>query len=82
MIRTLVGRSALALAALAASYSAGPTAAGVPVEPGPTRPARIHPARIQWFGTLEAGLAEAARTGRPILLSAASPTCDGVPGRW
>ena len=40
------------------------------------------PARIQWFGTLQQGLAEAERTGRPILLSAATLRCEGVPGKW
>jgi hypothetical protein len=44
--------------------------------------ARADAPRIQWFGTLEQGLAEAERTGRPILLSAASPSCDRVPGMW
>jgi hypothetical protein len=41
-----------------------------------------HPPRIQWFGTLEQGLAEARRTGRPILLSSATLSCQGVPGKW
>ena len=39
-------------------------------------------ARIQWFGTLEAAQAEAKRTGRPILLTAAAPQCKGTPGIW
>jgi hypothetical protein len=37
---------------------------------------------IQWFGTLDRGLAEAARTGRPILFLAAAPHCGGIPGIW
>ena len=38
--------------------------------------------RVAWFGTLEAGLAEAKRTQRPILLVAAAPHCQNVPGIW
>ena len=37
---------------------------------------------IQWFTTWEAGKAEAARTGRPILLVSAAPHCAGVSGIW
>ncbi len=37
---------------------------------------------IAWFGTWEGGLAEAKRTGRPILLMSAAPQCNGVPGMW
>ena len=40
------------------------------------------PAGIQWFGTLERGLAEAERTGRPIFMTSASLRCEGVPGMW
>ncbi len=44
---------------------------------GPKRPAQI-----QWFGNLEQAKAEAKRTNRPILLTAAAPHCGGVPGTW
>jgi hypothetical protein len=37
---------------------------------------------IQWFPTLQSGLREAGRAGRPILLVAAAPHCAGVPGIW
>jgi len=37
---------------------------------------------IQWFATLEAGRAEAARTGKPILFLSAAPHCGGVSGIW
>lgn len=37
---------------------------------------------IAWFGTWQQGLAEAKRTGKPILLMAAVPQCHGVPGVW
>lgn len=37
---------------------------------------------IQWFTSLEQGRAEAARTGRAILLVSAAPHCGGVSGIW
>jgi hypothetical protein len=37
---------------------------------------------IVWFGTLKAGVAEAKRTNRPILLMSAVPECHGVSGIW
>jgi hypothetical protein len=37
---------------------------------------------IQWFATWKAGLAEAQRTGKPILLVSAAPHCAGVSGIW
>ncbi len=37
---------------------------------------------IQWFSTLESARAEAAKTGRPILLVSAAPHCAGIPGIW
>ena len=37
---------------------------------------------IQWFTTLEAGRAEAEKTGRPILLITGTPHCGGVSGIW
>jgi len=38
--------------------------------------------RVAWYGTLDAGLAEAKRSGRPILLISGAPQCLGVPGIW
>ena len=38
--------------------------------------------RIAWYGTLESGLAEAARSDRPILLVSGAPQCLGVSGIW
>lgn len=40
------------------------------------------PAQIQWFGTWDAAKAEAKRTGRAILLTAAACNCGGIPGMW
>jgi hypothetical protein len=37
---------------------------------------------IQWFATWQSGLAEAHRTGKPILLVSAAPHCAGVSGIW
>ena len=37
---------------------------------------------IQWFATLDRGLAEAKRTGKPILLVSGAPHCSGVSGMW
>ncbi|HET6382084.1 MAG TPA: hypothetical protein VFJ58_01725 [Armatimonadota bacterium] len=37
---------------------------------------------IQWFTRLKDGLAEAKRTGKPILYLSAAPSCGGVPGVW
>ena len=38
--------------------------------------------RIAWYGNLTDGLAEAKRSGRPILLVSGAPSCLGVPGVW
>ena len=37
---------------------------------------------IAWFGKWDDALAEAQRTGKPILLMSAAPQCTGVPGMW
>ena len=37
---------------------------------------------IQWFATLERGLAEAKRSGKPILFVSAAPHCGGISGIW
>lgn len=37
---------------------------------------------IVWYGTLRAGVAEARRTNRPILLISAAPHCHNVSGIW
>lgn len=37
---------------------------------------------IQWFGTLEGGLNEAKRTGKPILLMSGAPQCRTISGLW
>jgi len=48
---------------------------------GPLRPGQ-QTAKIAWHGTWKGGLAEAERTGKPILLVSAAPQCHSVPGVW
>ena len=38
--------------------------------------------KIAWHGTWKGGLAEAQRTGKPIMLVSAAPQCHSVPGVW
>ena len=38
--------------------------------------------KIAWHGTWKGGLAEAQRTGKPIMLISAVPQCHSVPGVW
>jgi len=59
--------AALAGAGCGNAYSANPAESG---------------SRIAWYGTLDSGLAEAQRSGRPILLVSGAPQCLGVPGIW
>ncbi len=70
----------LALAAL-------PVLQGPPARSGgPQAPPEVEvverAARIAWFGIWEDAVAEAQRSGRPILLMSAAPSCSGVPGMW
>ena len=37
---------------------------------------------IAWYGTLTSALAEAKRTGKPILLVSAAPHCHSISGIW
>jgi hypothetical protein len=37
---------------------------------------------IAWYGVLKDGLAEAKRTGKPILFVTAAAQCNSVPGMW
>ena len=53
-----------------------------PVGGNPGAPGVVEPAAIQWFATLDRGLAEAKRTGKPILFASGAPHCAGVPGMW
>ena len=56
-------------------------------QPAPKSPPSLeerfqHPEGVAWIGTWEAAKAEAARTGKPILLLSAAPQCRGIPGVW
>jgi hypothetical protein len=48
----------------------------------PAAAAETSAAGIQWFATLDRGLAEAQRTGKPILFLSAAPHCGGISGIW
>ena len=62
----------------------GPETAPRPREPGQPLGDAIakEPPAIQWYATLARGLAEAERTGKPILFVSAAPHCAGVSGMW
>lgn len=45
-------------------------------------PALAESEGIGWIPTWKQALSEAARTHRPILLVAAAPHCEDVPGVW
>ena len=51
------------------------TVGTVSAEENPTK-------RIAWHGNLEAGLALAKQTNRPVFLVSGAPACLGVPGIW
>ena len=70
----------VAAVALLGALQEPPPGRGRP--PGPGLVTAPKGDRIAWFGTWEAGLAEAKRTQRPILLVSAAPHCHNVPGIW
>lgn len=57
---------------------------GGPPKLQPTEPleAEAEAEKIAWYGTWTEALAEARRTGRPILLISAAPHCHNVSGVW
>ena len=59
----------------------GPRGGGPP-KLEPTAPLEASVEKIAWHGTWAAALAEARRTGRPILLIAAAPHCHNISGVW
>ncbi len=82
LLRSILSVSTLAALALCAPALAqraprggGPEARTAPAT---TRDGAI----IQWYATLDRGLAEAKRTGKPILLVSGAPHCAGVSGMW
>ncbi|MCY2946293.1 MAG: hypothetical protein NT142_17505 [Planctomycetota bacterium] len=72
MQRFLFGLTAIMAIGLLSSETASAQAA---VEPRSD-------AIIQYYATLDRGLAEAKRTGKPILFVSAAPHCAGVSGMW
>lgn len=57
-------------------------AVAAPSLAAPPKLAATKPAQIAWFGTWKQGLAEAKRSGRPILLISAAPHCRNISGMW
>ncbi len=55
-----------------------PTSLGQSASTPPSTPK----AGIAWHGTWKGGLAEAKRTGKPIMLVSAALQCHSVPGVW
>src|SRR5439155_5704220 len=74
------------LGRLAAADPPGPPHGGPPRPDGPivgSGVAAKDRTAIAWFGTWKGALAEAQRSGRPILLLAAAPQCaGGISGLW
>jgi len=69
---------------LSLAFAVGMSAAA---QAQPPRPHNIEPAKlapgdagIAWYTTWATGLAEAKRSGRPILFMAAATQCNGVSG--
>ncbi len=61
----------------------GPPGGNRPARPGADDEVKANQTGgIQWFSTWQSAKAEAARTGRPILLVSAAPHCAGIPGIW
>ena len=74
---------AIALVAVCAQ----PVPAQLPPPSGPSYGGSVPSSRelvsgIAWYGVLKDGLAEAKRTGKPILFITAAAQCRGVPGMW
>ena len=66
---------------------AQPVPAQLPPPSGPSYGGSVPSSRelvsgIAWYGVLKDGLAEAKRTGKPILFITAAAQCRGVPGMW
>jgi hypothetical protein len=72
MQRFLFGLTAFIALGLLSSQSASGQSASPPKSD----------AIIPYYATLDRGLAEARRTGKPILFVSAAPHCAGVSGMW
>ena len=74
-------------ATLAVLTTTGPASAQLPPPTGASYGGSVPASEkvvpgIAWYGVLKDGLAEAKRTGKPILLITAAAQCGGVPGMW
>jgi len=78
-VMSRLGCTVAAAAALIASCSSSVSRADSAAPPAAKERAA---GGIQWFTRLKDGLAEAKRTGKPILFLSAAPSCGGVPGVW
>jgi len=83
--RTCLAGFALAIAVV--SVCAQPVNAQLPPPTGPSYGGSVPSSKelvsgIAWYGVLTEGLAEAKRTGKPILFITAAAQCRGVPGMW
>tara|TARA_B100000809_G_scaffold117916_2_gene116277 strand:+ start:644 stop:892 length:249 start_codon:yes stop_codon:yes gene_type:complete len=72
---------------LLVSFSTTPANAQLAPPSGPSYGGSVPTSRkvvpgIAWYGVLKDGLAEAKRTGKPILFITAAAQCGGVPGMW
>lgn len=83
LIKTLLLAPSLALLVTPASAQRTPRDGGRSTPKGAVE-VHVAPdaAGIAWFGTWSGALAEAKRTGRPILFMSAAPQCRNVPGVW
>ncbi|MBM3989685.1 MAG: hypothetical protein FJ298_01615 [Planctomycetes bacterium] len=87
--RTLALLCALCIASARIESAPLATVQGAPPPPDTERPQGPLPVHepptepgIAWFGTWSEALAEAERTGRPMLFMSAAPQCQRVPGVW
>jgi hypothetical protein len=78
--------SLLALGALVPAAAAEPPGGPPPPPSGPVVGSGVAAkdrTAIAWYGTWDGALAEARRSGRPLLLLAAAPQCaGGISGLW
>ena len=81
-VRLLALSSALALLAVTGPASAQSSPPTGPSYGGSVPGSKNVVSGIAWYGVLKDGLAEAERTGKPILLITAAAQCGGVPGMW
>ena len=80
--RLLTLSVAMAVVVLSSSATAHLTPPTGPSYGGSVPNSRKVVSGIAWYGVLTEGLAEAKRTGKPVLFITAAPQCRGVSGMW